>query len=674
MAKRNPAASDWALLPPGEQQLETGWVGYRHVTTGMTHWHHAAADEDRLSAALVLPTPADDDSGISHALAHMVLRGSSHFTEPGTFLALRAELALLTFNATTHKENTRFHLSGYDPTSALRGLGFMADCVFQPLLQEDDFNQEVVDESGKNGALYRELTAYLNQTSSLEAMALAQQCTPRAPLYSGVTQTVRQLDITALRRYHQRHYRPHKALLLTSGHWPMVALWHQLSKTLQDVSGEALPVPASSLRWASKDDKSSHVVTLSVSPVWATALHPTLSTPRCQRQLRTIGAELLALSNEFLPTPALRFRLSSHAEPETLQRYVDDVARRMPARRAHWQSRYHAIRAGQEMAQLWGDGLQRLYHSFALTPFAPHFLRADSDVPSLSNLRSMPGKGEWQAPCPPLLRMAILCRVSARDHQTREVLSRWLTLCQQRTLRWTWTQGNALIGGTGEWQCANVVVMGYTVDLPVDDADALRAFWHHQLSGVEIDALDAEWQHSANGLSLCVRGSVPVFRTGAIMVSHRDDSDAMQVTLAFPHSVETGDMATFAQAVMGTSMMKKRRLGGRCASLNVDVDLLSYELTFESVADSDPGVTFIALMNAIESLAAPLDEAVLERHCQGGLGLVSSRYNKSNAGFHKALLEMVGQSPAVDFSQVTPASVSELAFKVLRALKHPTVH
>lgn len=673
MAIRNPAASDWMLLPPGEQQLETGWVGYRHVT-GMVHWHHAAADEDRLSAALVLPTPVEDDSGITHALEHMVLRGSSRYTDPETFLNLRAELALLEFNATTQKESTRFHLSGYDPTSALRGLGFMTDCVFQPLLQDEDFAQEVVDEKGENGALYRELTAYMKLAAFREATALAMQSTPRAPLYGGMPETVKQLDITALRRYHHRYYRPQHALLLTAGTWPMVALWHQVSKTLKDVGGVGLTTPPAGSLFAASKAPAMRLATLPYAPQWAAALHPTLSAPRCQQQLRQLGATLLPLSSDFQPTPQLHFSLADDADTETLTRFVEDSARRMPSRRVSWQSRYQALKTGQDMARRWGDGLQRLYHGFAQTPFAPPFLAADKDDPLLTAKEREGGQGEWCPSCPPLTRLAILVRLSARDATTRETIERWLVLCQQRTLRWAWMQGKPLIGGLGDWQSANVRLLGYTVDVPEDEAAALRHFWHHQLGADEVSAVDGEWEHAAHGISLSVRGSIPVFRAGTIMVSHKDDADAMHVTLSFPHTIDAGDIAVFGQAVMATSMMKKRRLGGRCYSLTVALDLLSYELTFESVADSDPGVTFIALLHAIESLTEPLTQSELETRCQGGLGLVSARYNKHCARFLKALLALAGQSPAVDFSQVTSASLSELACQVLKALKHPTLH
>lgn len=682
MAKPHPAAPDWLLLPPGEQQMDTGWVGYRHVS-GILHWHCATSEEERLSAAIVIPTPVRDDSGITHALEHMVLRGSARHPRPDTFLSLRAELALLEFNATTQKESTRFHLTGYDPASVLRGIGFMADCVFAPLLTGDDFDEEIVrkSEEGYDGALYRELSEYMRHAGFREATEQALLSQPRAPLYGGMPQTLPLLDITALRRYHHHYYRPEAAILLTSGRWPMVALWQQLSQSLNHVGG-ALPVAApDTALHADKPETAGRIETLTLSPCRAAALHPTLNSPGGHQALAALDAILQPLTTDFQPAPALRFRLGENGDIEALQRHVEQVARRMSSRRINWQSDCFSLQQGRDMARRWGDGLQRLYHDFSITPFAPPFLKGeshslegDTQGPSRHDISTTAGGSEWISPCKPLTRMAILCRCNARDDSTKAILERWLTLCQQRTLRWAWMRGKPVLGSMGEWRCANTLILGFTVDVPLDEVRALRDFWHNHLSAGEISTLDGEWQHTSNGIEFYVAASAPVFRAGCVMASHRDDDGAMHVTLSFPHTVEAGDIATFGQAVMASDMVKKRRLGGRCYSFAVSIDLMTYELAFDSVADSDPSVSFVALLNAIETLACPMESVALEKCCLGGLGLVSARYRKSHPHFYSALLGTVGQCAAVDFSAVTPSSLATLAANVLFALKHPTVH
>lgn len=696
MATPHPAAPDWVLLPPAEQQLESGWVGYRHVS-GVMHWHHAASDEDRLSVALVIPTPSDDDSGIAHALEHMVLRGSSRYPDANTFLSLRAELTLLEFNATTQKESTRFHLSGYDPASVLRGIGFMSDCVFSPLLNSDDFDDEVIrhtvraDGFGLDGALYRELTEYQRNARFNEAVDMAVNSKPRVPLYGGMPDTLEALDIVKLRRYHNKHYRPENAVLISSGSWPMIGLWRQVSKALINVDKAlstpddddkvrhvpSVPSPTFSSDSLPETSPDHRIETLPFSPYWASVLHPSLRALRWRKKLTELGATLLPLSSDFQPRPTLRFRVTQRTDIKALLLWLEHIKDEISARRIAWQSQYFALEQGRFMASRWGDGLHRLFHDFALSPFAPSYLKATPNTEKLppdSEGVSLVPQGEWLSPCQPLRRLSILCRCQARDHATRAAIERWLTLCQQRTLRWAWMKGSPILCDINQWDCANAVILGYTVDLPISDVDALRQFWHHTLRMHEIDAIPGTWQRTEDGMVFLGKGSSPVYRTGSIMESHKDEDSAMHVTLSFPHSVEAGEIAALGQAVMATSMIQKRRLGGRCYAVSVGVDLMHYELTFDTVADGDPSVSFIALLNAFEVLSKPMDDKTFEKACHGGLGLVSAKYNKSQGRFHRALLGMAGQTTAIDVSKATPDSLVNLVTQVLAALKQPTWH
>ncbi|WP_232313448.1 insulinase family protein [Enterovibrio coralii] len=521
MAKPHPAAPDWLLLPPEQQQLETGWVGYQH-TSGMLHWHHASSDEDRLSASIIIPTPVNDDSGITHALEHMVLRGSMRYPDPETFLTLRSELALIEFNATTKLESTRFHLSGYDPTSVLRGIGFFADSVFSPQLTDEDFEEEIIREQGNSfdGALYRELEEYISYPTFRESIVRAKHSAPKAALFGGMPDTLPELDILALRRYHHQYYRPERAMIITAGSWPMVALWRQVSKALEGV-GDALPMPSSDFCYESHylDDDFPEIETLPYTPEWAAILHPSLSTFRSQQKLQDIGATLLPLMSDFQPTPALRFVVSPSTDMDRLHLLVEEMQRRIPSKRAAWQSGYFAIQQGRDMVNRYGDGLQRLYHDFSITPFAPEFLQGkqSNDVLNVPCIQDAEQNREWISPCQPLRRMAILCRCNARDEETKESLKRWLVLCQQRTLRWAWMQNKPMLGSMGEWLCANSLVLGYTVDLRSSDVRALRHFWHNTLSDSEISAIDGDWQHTPDGMVFTGTKSEPVFRTGTIM-------------------------------------------------------------------------------------------------------------------------------------------------------------
>nr|WP_269808741.1 hypothetical protein [Enterovibrio nigricans] len=300
----------------------------------------------------------------------------------------------------------------------------------------------------------------------------------------------------------------------------MVALWRQISKALEGVGG-ALPVPKSDFLLKSdyQDGAPVTIHALSYTPQWSAILPPSLSTFRAQQKLQALGATLLPLMSDFQPVPTLRFAVSEVTDIERLTYFVEDVQRRIPSKRAIWQSGYFCIQQGREMVDRWGDSLQRLYHDFGMTPFTPDFLKSE-DAENLLNLpatRENQVNEEWISPCQPLRRMAILCRCNARDEETRESLKRWLVLCQQRTLRWAWMQSKPMLGAMGEWLCANALVIGYTVDLRASDVRVLRDFWHNTLSDTEISAIDGDWAHTSDGIVFTCVKSEPVFRTGSIM-------------------------------------------------------------------------------------------------------------------------------------------------------------
>jgi len=60
--------------------------------------HHNKNDEQGFSALIVVNTPALDDSGVSHAVEHLVFRRSAAFTHPESLFQLTA-LTDLSINA-----------------------------------------------------------------------------------------------------------------------------------------------------------------------------------------------------------------------------------------------------------------------------------------------------------------------------------------------------------------------------------------------------------------------------------------------------------------------------------------------------------------------------------------------------------------------------------------------
>ena len=83
---------------------------YTHQS-GLTHFNiQDQSDTERYSGALFVATPSENDSGIAHALEHLVFRQSQAFPDSTTLFQLVA-LTDIQINASTLNGVTCFHFS-----------------------------------------------------------------------------------------------------------------------------------------------------------------------------------------------------------------------------------------------------------------------------------------------------------------------------------------------------------------------------------------------------------------------------------------------------------------------------------------------------------------------------------------------------------------------------------
>ncbi|WP_175402065.1 insulinase family protein, partial [Veronia pacifica] len=445
------------------EEAKTQWIC--HSDSGIRHWHQA--EVAGYAAALVFFTPSDDDSGVAHALEHMVLRGCEAFPESRHFFNLRCRLNLDEFNATTQPETTRFHLSGDNLDAAIEGLHFFVESGLSPLLDQTAFAGEVwhTDIDGKTrGALYQEMCGYAAQPTFADAVSLVCDCHCRPALYGGMPDTIPQLTLNHLRHYHRRFYRPDNVLLLTRGDWPLDDIGKLLSRAVtrwqrRTDSEKYRDVPEPIFHYRPKRRQ---VIDVPTSPVWAAILATELTRDHHQIQLRQRQLQLQAVTSDFLCWPRLRFSYcdkneqnchekNNHEEENNekennekeniavvaLQPWLEGIARRIPVRRQQWQWRYFAMQQGSLVARRWGDSLQRLYQCAARDPDIPNVLRSTTiNLAPLCRDTTPAKHGEFLADCPAITRLAIICRVPDRYHN--QSVAAWLVHCQQATLRWTW--------------------------------------------------------------------------------------------------------------------------------------------------------------------------------------------------------------------------------------------
>ena len=171
--------------------------------------------------AIGFPTPASDDSGLSHVLEHMVFRGSQLHGDNHLYAAMRSGSLAYHLNASTGPEMTSYHFATPNRQDALLLQEALLAAVFTPLLRPEAFHEEAFDpKSGKGGIVYNEMLGHLAGLPARLEHELRRGLFGAAPAgwcYGGRPEALRSLALTRLRDYHRFYYHPAKALVLLSG-------------------------------------------------------------------------------------------------------------------------------------------------------------------------------------------------------------------------------------------------------------------------------------------------------------------------------------------------------------------------------------------------------------------------------------------------------------------------
>ncbi len=236
---------DVRVLPGPDLTLET----YRHGTLGSRHLHLACADP--VNVFMVgLPTPALDDTGLTHVLEHMVLCGGRRFPARRAFFAMHARSACLAMNASASDDCTGYHFATRNRQDFHNLLQVYLDCIFQPRLDAADFEAEghrLEQAAGDGnppvlrGVVLSEMQGAMSDPRVQLETALARHLFPGSAYRfntGGDPECLPALTLARVREYHRRAYHPSNALFLSQGDIP--ASEHQ--RTIEAIALSGWPV------------------------------------------------------------------------------------------------------------------------------------------------------------------------------------------------------------------------------------------------------------------------------------------------------------------------------------------------------------------------------------------------------------------------------------------------
>lgn len=178
--------------------------------------HSNIVNQQHYSAVFVVNTPVVDNSGVAHALEHLIFRRSEVFNDPCTLFQLTS-LTDLIINGSTEAELTYFHCESHNKDTFELGLRYLLNGLFRPLFNEEDLTKELYD--GNNaGVIFRELRAQQLEPGSKRLFQIDQSDTSSQRLYQygGRYDTIGRLSMDDLRSYHSQFYRPTNVTLITA--------------------------------------------------------------------------------------------------------------------------------------------------------------------------------------------------------------------------------------------------------------------------------------------------------------------------------------------------------------------------------------------------------------------------------------------------------------------------
>lgn len=183
---------------------------YRHAN-GMEHIN--IINNDGFSALFVVNTPISDNSGVAHAIEHMVFRRSTAFPQAETLFQLTS-LTDAKINASTFADTTYFHCQSQCEHTFMLAINYLLNGLFNPIFNTDDLRFEIHDGNDK-GVIYQELIG-VEQANQESTERNSESTNQNEFCYGGISTSIGELTLNDLTAFHQRFYQASNITLVTA--------------------------------------------------------------------------------------------------------------------------------------------------------------------------------------------------------------------------------------------------------------------------------------------------------------------------------------------------------------------------------------------------------------------------------------------------------------------------
>ncbi|GAM82428.1 hypothetical protein ANO11243_004070 [Dothideomycetidae sp. 11243] len=247
-----------ALPKPGDQlhgfsvartknvpELELTAVEMRHNETGAQYLHIARDDQNNVFS-IGFKTNPPDATGVPHILEHTTLCGSEKYPVRDPFFKMLPRSLSNFMNAFTSADHTTYPFATTNAQDFSNLLSVYMDATLRPLLKEHDYTQEgwrlgpenPLDESADSkdiifkGVVYNEMKGQMSDASYLYYIRFYEHFFPSINNSGGDPQKMTDLSYDQLKKFHQDHYHPSNARILTYGNLPLASHLESINQQL----------------------------------------------------------------------------------------------------------------------------------------------------------------------------------------------------------------------------------------------------------------------------------------------------------------------------------------------------------------------------------------------------------------------------------------------------------
>ncbi|NRP10539.1 insulinase family protein [Marinobacterium sp. xm-d-509] len=207
---------------------------YEHKATGAKHFH-LATDYDENVFLVAFRTMPEDSTGVAHILEHTALCGSERFPVRDPFFMMTRRSLNTFMNAFTSSDWTAYPFASQNRKDFFNLLDVYLDAAFFPRLDPLDFAQEghrvELAEAGNpesdllfKGVVFNEMKGAMSSTTSVLWQTVSKYLFPTTTYHynsGGEPADIPDLTYDQLKAFHETHYHPSNAIVMTFGDIPV---------------------------------------------------------------------------------------------------------------------------------------------------------------------------------------------------------------------------------------------------------------------------------------------------------------------------------------------------------------------------------------------------------------------------------------------------------------------